>query len=115
VLSPQAEGGSQSNGDGAPTRITYHAHSAEDVCLPDLVDEGAVQQGAAEGVSFKFFSECLNLQLIRAALVAEGTDVLADGDRATHLDPIFPGSEFRVFRVFRGPPVRGFPTFRFSE
>jgi len=40
---------------------------------------------AAEGVSFKFFSELLDEGLIRAAVMTEGADVLADGDRGAHL------------------------------
>jgi len=68
-----------------------------------------VNQGAAEGVSFKFFSECVNLQLIRAALVAEGTDVLADGDRATHVALICQPTVARLGRVLEVNGNRDFP------
>jgi len=61
------------------------------------------------GSGFKFFSECLNQQLIRAALVAEGTDVLADGDRATHVELICQPAVARLSRVLKVDGNRDFP------
>ena len=61
------------------------------------------------GSGFKFFSECLDQQLIRATMVAEGADVLADGNGATHLELICQPAVARLGRLLEMDGKRDFP------